>query len=110
MRVTREHRQFTPEFRAEAVALLERGDRTFERVADDLGVSYYTLRYWYKAAQMAKKRKKTAGGAPVAGESDKEKLARLERENAALRRENETLKIDRAILKKAAAFFAKENE
>ena len=40
---------------------------------------------------MAKKRKKTARGATPVSESDEEKLARLERENAALRRENETL-------------------
>jgi len=110
MRRGTELRKYTPEFRAEAVALLERDDRTVQRVADDLGVSYYTLRYWYKADQMAKKRKKTARGATPVGESDEEKLARLERENAALRSENEKLKLDREILKKAAAFFVKENE
>jgi transposase-like protein len=34
----------------------------------------------------------------------------LERENAALQKENDTLRMDREILKKAAAFFAKESE
>ena len=106
----RELRKYTPEFRAEAVALLERDDRTIQQVSDDLGVSYNTLSYWYKSARMAKKRKKAAEARPSASESEKQKLARLERENAQLRRENETLKMDREILKKAAAFFAKENE
>jgi transposase len=111
MRRGTEVRRHTAEFRAEAVALLERDGRTVQAVADDLGVSYNTLSYWYKAARMAKKRKKAGAGAvPAAGESAEEKLARLERENAALRRENESLKMDREILKKAAAFFAKENE
>lgn len=110
MRRGRELRKYTPEFRAEAVALLERDERTIQQVSDDLGVSYNTLSYWYKSARMAKKRKKTAEAKADATETEKQKLARLERENAALRRENESLKMDRAILKKAAAFFAKENE
>ena len=103
-------RSYTPEFRAEAVALLEHDGRTIEQVASDLGMPAHTLRYWYKADRMAKKRKRATVGPPSAIESDKEKLARLERENATLRRENESLKMDRAILKKATAFFAKENE
>lgn len=106
----RELRKYTTEFRAEAVALLERDDRTIQQVADDLGVSYNTLSYWYKSARMAKKRKKLTEAKADAAETEKQKLARLERENAALRRENESLKMDREILKKAAAFFAKENE
>jgi transposase len=105
-----ELRKYTPEFRSEAVALLERDGRTIQQVADDLGVSYNTLSYWYKAARMSKKRKKKAEATSGAAETEKQKLARLEREVASLRRENESLKMDREILKKAAAFFAKENE
>src|SRR5262249_44067404 len=105
-----ELRRYTPEFRAEAVALLESDSRSISQVADDLGVSYNTLSYWYKVDRMAKKRKKAAARPGPADESNKEKLTRLERENTALRRENESLKMDRDILKKAAAFFAKENE
>jgi transposase-like protein len=44
------------------------------------------------------------------GESVEERAARLERENAVLRKEVDSLRMDREILKKAAAFFAKENE
>jgi hypothetical protein len=39
-----------------------------------------------------------------------DKLGRLERENAALRKQIDALQMDREILKKAAAFFAKESE
>src|SRR5947207_9289846 len=99
MRRGTEIRKYTPDFRAEAVALLERDNRTVQQVADDLGVSYNTLSYWYKAARMAKKRKKTTAASVATGETDEQRLARLERENAALRRENETLKMDREILK-----------
>ncbi|HEY8079335.1 MAG TPA: hypothetical protein VIF62_34630, partial [Labilithrix sp.] len=43
-------------------------------------------------------------------EAPEEKIDRLEREVTELRKENDSLKLDRAILKKAAAFFAKESE
>jgi hypothetical protein len=42
-------------------------------------------------------------------ETVQQKLARLERENAALRKEVDDLKLDKVILKKAAAFFVKES-
>ena len=109
------HRSFDDSFKADALALLERSGRTLNAVAEDLGMSQSTLRYWYKAA-MAKKGKKPsrqAAKVPVVDplkETAEQKLARLERENAALRKRNEELEMDRAILKKAAAFFAKESE
>ena len=51
-----------------------------------------------------------AAAAPSGSETLEEKVARLERENAQLRKKNDDLEMDRAILKKAAAFFAKESE
>ena len=107
---------YTPEFKAEAVELARRSDRTLPQIADDLGVSRHSLRDWYKREEMAKKSKKRQGGpmskAPqVPGEETTEERAnRLERENAVLRKENDSLRMDREILKKAAAFFTKENE
>jgi transposase len=83
-------------------------------IAEDLGIPQSTLRYWYDA-EMAKRGKKPKHlpklpvGDPAA-ELPEEKVARLEKEVAALRKENDELKLDRAILKKAAAFFAKESE
>jgi transposase len=112
------HQQHYEEtFRHEALALLERSDRTLSQVADGLGIPPATLRYWYKSG-MSKRGKQAGPGRPMklpistpaTKETLEARIARLERENAALRKENEDLKLDREILKKAAAFFAKESE
>ncbi len=60
--------------------------------------------------RLKKARAAKAAAAPPAGETLEEKVLRLERENAQLRKERDSLEMDRAILKKAAAFFAKESE
>ena len=108
------YQKYDRAFREGALALLERSDRTLSEVARDLGVHSCTLRYWYKA-DMAKKGKKSPRLARVpvrepTGGTPAEKLARMEAENAALRKRIDELELDRAILKKAAAFFAKESE
>jgi transposase len=111
MRVSRP--TYTPEFRQDAVSLLKNTDRSFKQVSEDLGVSIFSLRQWYNDSGVPKKpQKKRKAETPAAhGEETAErKLARLERENAALQRENDSLRMDREILKKAAAFFAKESE
>ena len=109
MRVS--HRTYTVEFKADAVELARTSDRSIAQVARDLGVPYWSLREWYRKAEMAKKKPKgVARPIPPAEETPEQRLARLEREVVALRKENESLKMDREILKKAAAFFAKENE
>jgi transposase len=110
-RVTRE---FSEEFKQDAVRLTERSGRSFSQVASDLGISYWTLRNWCKDRGVTNRSKKAsptkAAAAPLHAETLEEKVARLERENAALRKQNESLEMDRAILKKAAAFFVKESE
>lgn len=111
MRVSRP--TYTPEFRQDAVSLLKKTDRSFKQVSEDLGVSIFSLRQWYKDSEVPKKPRKQqkAETAKSLGEETPErKLARLERENAALQKENDSLRMDREILKKAAAFFAKESE
>ena len=105
-------RSYTAEFKSDAVQLLLTTDRSIPQVAKDLGVSHWSLREWYRRAQMEKTSK--TGPTPrrpsrPVEESAEQRLVRLERENAALRKENESLKMDREILKKAAAFFAKES-
>jgi transposase len=107
--------QYDEQFKESAIELLERTARSFPQVAQDLGVSTWTLRDWYKKRRMAKKKVKQSAPAAAlktlqAQETPEQRLARLERENAALHRENDSLKMDREILKKAAAFFAKESE
>lgn len=113
----RNYRKYDDAFREGAVELAKRSDRTLAEIASDLGMPAPTLRYWYHF-EMAKKRKlplpkgkrSAAEMAPAEAGSDKERIAQLERELDALRKENDELKMDRAILKKAAAFFAKESE
>lgn len=111
MRVTK--RCYTPEFRADALELLRRSDRTLTEVAESLGVNRATLYYWYRQDPMTKKRRnKTAklSGVVPPTETDEQRIARLEKENARLQRKVDQLEMDREILKKAAAFFAKESD
>jgi len=84
---------YPPEFRREAVQLTRTSERSIAQVARDLGISNQTLRNWIKQADVD------------AGE--REGLTTDEREE---RRENRTLLQEREILKKAAAFFARESE
>lgn len=112
----RERRTYTQEFRAGAVALVERRDRSLVQVAADLGVNYWTLRNWYNAA-MAMRTSSSTAAAASSNETIEQRVARLEREvvrlereNARLRKENERLDMERETLKKAVAFFAKESK
>lgn len=105
--------RYTEEFRRDAIALMRSTDRSFSELASDLGVSSWTLRQWYKGVEVPKKsrkQRKADTAAQPGEESTEQKLARLERENQTLRKENDSLRMDREILKKAAAFFAKESE
>jgi transposase len=111
-------RRYDETFRQDALALIYRTNRSLPSLAKDLGVPHTTLHNWYRSdmAKKGKGGKKPSRGVTASAalrhevETADEKLARLESENAALRRENDDLKMDRAILKKAAAFFAKESE
>ena len=102
--------RYSEEFKSEALALMDRDDRSFRKLSEDLGVNHETLRYWYKQREMGKKKSRPQRPAPPREETPEQRLARLERENQRLQRENDQLRMDREILKKAAAFFAKENE
>jgi transposase len=87
MRVARP--TYTQEFRQDAVALMKSTDRTFREVASDLGVSTWSLRQWYKDAEVPKKsrkQRKAETAAQHGNESAEQKLARLERENQTLRK------------------------
>ena len=112
------YKRYDESFKQGALELLARSDRTMSRVAIDLGIEPATLRTWYNKAEMAKKgklppSKRKASSAVMTipdPPSEQERIAQLERENEALRKKNAELEMDRAILKKAAAFFAKESE
>ena len=114
MRVHAPYRKFTAEFRQDAVALMQRRDCSYRQLEEELGVNQNTLRAWYKADEMKKKKGKRPKQAEAqsslpAGEPPRDKLKRLEGENKRLLKKVEQLEEDRAILKKAAAFFAKES-
>jgi transposase len=89
-------RQYTDEFREEAVGLVLESKSSITEVARDLGVSAWTLRGWVN-----KYRQRSRLGQPRRAETVEEENRRLKRELAMLRQE-------RDILKKAAAYFAKE--
>jgi len=89
--------RYPPEYRAEAVRLVRSGQQSVAQIARDLGVAYESLRSWVKQGDIDEGRR---GDGLTSVERDE--LSRL-------RRENRVLKEEREILKKAAAFFAKEN-
>lgn len=94
----RKRRAFTREFKAETVRLVAEGGRSIPEVARDLGLTESALRTWVRQSEVDAGRGKP--GALTTEE--REELGRL-------RREVKTLRLEREILKKAAAFFAKEN-
>jgi transposase len=94
----RKRRKFSAEFKAEAVALCRLGDRSITKVAEDLDLSASIMHDWVRRAT-------TDAVADPQGpltSGEREELHRL-------RRDNKRLELEREILKKAAAFFAKEN-
>lgn len=90
--------RFTAEFKHEAVRLLKAGDRPAAVIARELGIPRNRL---YKWAQDLDTKGAGAFGGSGRSKAAQDELAVLERENARLREENE-------ILKKAAAYFARE--
>ncbi len=88
---------YPPEFKAEAVHLVRSSDKPAGALAKDLGVADQTLRNWVRQAEID-------GG-------ERDGLTPGEREELRqLRREVRTLRQEREILKKAAAFFARESD
>jgi len=94
--MARSRREFTPEYKDEAVKLVLTTGRAVATVARELGVNEATLGRWVTAF---KARNET--GQTEVTESERTELLRLRKENA-------DLKMDRAFLKKASIFFAQE--
>jgi len=94
----RKRRHFTPEQKADAVRMVRRVGN-LSKVARELDLTQTALRSWVLRADIDAG--KGPEGALTSGE--REELQRL-------RRENRTLEMERDFLKKAAAFFAKEQD
>ena len=94
----RQRRKFSEEFKAATVRLVREGERGITEVARELELTRSALQRWVQEAEIE------AGRGPAGA------LTRAEREDLVqLRREIAQLRIEREILKKATAFFAKEH-
>jgi transposase len=99
----RKRRFFSPEFKAQAVDLVRQSGKGMTQIAQDLDVTETCLRDGVKRAEGSPARTRAGEpktkAAPVPPARD---------ELEALRREVRTLRMEREILKKATAFFARE--
>jgi transposase len=86
-----------PEFRQRAVELARVGDKRVAEVAQDLGISESCLRNWMRQAEVDEN-----GSTTRLTSAEKKELAEL-------RRKNRQLEVENGILKRAAAYFAREN-
>jgi transposase len=94
----KKRRTFTREFKMEAVRLVRESGRSVGEIARDLGVWETVLRRWLKQAEIDEGR----GPEGALTTEEREELRKL-------RRENKQLLMEREILKKATAFFAKQS-
>lgn len=94
----RQRRQYTPEQKADAVRMVRQAGN-LSKIARDLDLTESSLRNWVQQAEVDE------GHGPEGAltSEEREELRRL-------RRENRTLEMERDFLKKAAAFFAKEQD
>ncbi|MGE5584942.1 MAG: transposase [Bacillota bacterium] len=88
---------YPAQFRAKAVRLVRESGKPMAQIARDLGVSVESLRNWTRRAEI------DAGEREGLTTAEREELTRL-------RRESRILCEEREILRKAAAFFAKETD
>lgn len=86
-------RRFTEEFKAETVKLVKQSDRSMSSIAMELGINAKSIGEWVRRAEEA--------GSPI----EEDERAELKR----LRKENQELRMEKEILRKATAFFAKES-
>jgi transposase len=93
----RTRRPYPPEFRQQILALVQAG-RTADELAREFEPSAQTIRNWIKQAEIDAGKRHDG-------------LTSMEREELSrLRRENKQLRLEREILAKAAAWFARETD
>ena len=91
-----------PEFRRRAVVLARTGDKPVAAIAKELSISESCLRNWMAQAEADSDPAAGGGSGSRSSSADKRELAELRKEKRRLEVENE-------ILKRAAAYFAREN-
>lgn len=92
-------RRYSEEFKQDAVRLVVQEEYSFQAAAAAVGVSDQTLRHWH--ARLAPKPAECGEDATI---------DELREENKRLRRELRRAELEREILKKATAYFAKESQ
>ena len=92
-------RQFTDAFKSEAVRLTRESGRPVAQVARELGISDNVLYRWRSDQQQVESQGCT-----------RQSMRAVQDELAQLKRENEILQQERDVLKRAAAFFARESQ
>jgi transposase len=95
--------KYSEDFRRDAVDLVRSSGRTLRDVGRELGVNHETLRGWVNAAKRADEQRAGRGNADGGqlGGTERDELHRLRRKVA-------ELELEKEILRKAAAYFAKE--
>ena len=88
-------KKFPVEFKRDVVAVARRGELTQAEIASDFGISETTLRRWLKQADI------DDGVAEGQTSAEQDELVQLRRDKRRLQQENE-------ILRRAAAYFAKD--
>lgn len=91
-------RSFSPEYRAEVVEMVRQGENSLSQICRNLDLTETSVRNWVKQAEQTQGSSVTS----TSGESEAEELKRL-------RGEVKQLRMERDILKKATAFFARES-
>jgi transposase len=94
--MSRKQHRYPDQFKREAVELVRVSGRPVGQIAEELGVSDQSLRNWVNQEAASR-------GQGGLSPDEKEELKLL-------RKENKRLRMEREILKKAATFFAQEND